>query len=362
VSVLVDLTPASGGHGLRGIGRYVRGLATAVERLPDDLRTRLSVVTRDGGISPDRVAGIIRAESPRAGTRVPSWALGAFEISAWIRQAEPTVFHATDPHRPLFVGARTRIATAYDLIPLHEPDVLASLRIDDRWAYRRYLKQLRTADAVVAISSTTARDVCESLGVQADRVHVVYPVVERPAAVLRRPDPEPTILFVSALDPHKRPELAIRSFALWRAKSGTGRLRFLGPAEPGRVRALRLEAARCHVEDAVDIEGRVSDAVLERAYSGAAALLVTSRVEGFGLPAVEALIRGVPAIVTDTPVARETVGDDAVLVDDDAEAIAAAIDRVVAAPPSVQPERIADRFAIANAAASLAACYSSALG
>jgi alpha-1,2-rhamnosyltransferase len=53
----------------------------------------------------------------------------------------------------------------------------------------------------------------------------------------------------------------------------------------------------------------LSDKSLEHAYSHATALVFPSYVEGFGLPLVEAMQRGLPAMASDIPVFREIGGD-----------------------------------------------------
>jgi glycosyltransferase involved in cell wall biosynthesis len=64
---------------------------------------------------------------------------------------------------------------------------------------------------------------------------------------------------------------------------------------------------------------------LEAAYVSATALLALSGREGFGLPAVEAAIRGVPVVAADIPAAREALVGAATFVPDDPESIAAAM-------------------------------------
>jgi glycosyltransferase involved in cell wall biosynthesis len=51
----------------------------------------------------------------------------------------------------------------------------------------------------------------------------------------------------------------------------------------------------------VHLLGQVSDEQLDALYRGALALVVPSRLEGYGLPLREALARGVPAVVSDLP-------------------------------------------------------------
>lgn len=190
--------------------------------------------------------------------------------------------------------------------------------------YRRYLRQLQDADRVVAISETTAVDLWDRLGVPRDRVDVVYPVV-RASRLERRPAADPTFLAVGALAPYKQPELEVRALASFRARTHGGRLRFIVPARPDQARRIREEAVRLAVSASVSIEGRIPDDALNLAYASATAVLSTSRLEGFGLPPVEALVRGVPVIAVDTAAAGETLGTAAAAVEPEASAIAEAM-------------------------------------
>jgi glycosyltransferase involved in cell wall biosynthesis len=282
-----------------------------------------------------------------------------------MRRTGSGIFHATDPHRPWRNRKFPQVVTAYDLIPLRETEMLASWQPHQRYAYRAYLDQVRRADVVVAISQATADDVSERLGVSPNRIAIVAPVVvppERPSPQpARDPAGEATFLFVGALDPHKQPDLAVKALARFRADHGAGRLRFIGPSSDSQKAALRDLAATLGIPGFIEFDGRISDGDLDSAYASATALLSTSRIEGFGLPPVEAVLRGVPVISVDIPSARETVGETATLVPSSADAIAAAM----AAPTSPTPEaiaRIRDRYSRSSAAGALWAAYSRLLG
>jgi glycosyltransferase involved in cell wall biosynthesis len=115
------------------------------------------------------------------------------------------------------------------------------------------------------------------------------------------------------------------------------------------------------IADHLRFEGWIPDSALDHAFADAAALLFTSRIEGFGLPAVEAALRGLPVIAVDTPAARETVGTVARLVAQDPEAIAEAM----AAPMTPDAAALSDlaaRFSTSATADSLRAVYERALG
>jgi alpha-1,3-rhamnosyl/mannosyltransferase len=131
----------------------------------------------------------------------------------------------------------------------------------------------------------------------ADRVHAV-PLAPRRFAPAE--GPRSSFLFVGALEPRKAPDLLVDAFLRARARGLAAELVVVGegrldPRGPG-VRRL----------------GRVDD--LGALYAGALAVVLPSWLEGFGLPPVEGLAAGAPAIVSDLPVFREVLGDGALYV------------------------------------------------
>lgn len=348
--------PAVGGHGQRGIGRYVRGLATAIAAFPDDLRDRIWAMGLAGPTLDPFAARAIPLAAGRGTGWMPAWVTGRTAIVGALKRSGARVLHATDPQRPWTAAKVPSIVTVYDLIPLQEPEMLQSWRLDHRLAYRRYIRQVESAARILAISRATAEELHERLGIGSERIDIAYPLVAVPSAIERSEPPEPTFLFVGALDPHKQPELALRAFGQFRARSGQGRLRYIGPADDRQERRLGALARQLGVADSVSLEGRISDEDLESAYGAASALVSTSKVEGFGLPPVEAALRGVPVIAVESRAALETLDGVATIVPADAEAIAEAMTH-----PREAGERAIDamreRYSIASVARVLAESY-----
>jgi glycosyltransferase involved in cell wall biosynthesis len=349
--ILVDLAPATGAHGVRGIGSYVRGIGEGIRSDPDLGRrvVTLQATGEGGALHRGALAGVRPQDI--------GWATAWFSDALALRRAGVAAMHQTDPLRPLRPSGARRVAvTAYDLIPL-EPEHRAAERWHRHWIYRQYLRSVRHADRVIAISRTTAEEVIARLGVDPARVDVVYPVVAgSPRAVRPATTDEPTFLFVGVPAPHKRPELAIAALAAYRRRHQTGRLRFIGPVAAAHRNTIAAIAARIGVSDAVSIEGRVPAESLEAAYASAAALLAVSRLEGFGLPPVEAAIRGVPIVAADSPIARETLGEAASYSDADPELLAEAMATVVP-PPEAERVRLVERHAAVAVARQLSAAY-----
>jgi len=359
--LLLDIGPTAGGHGARGIGSYVRGLIEAIGDWPAERRELVWALAPAGVVLPvfeDRsVSSRLRSFRPTDVGII----LGSLATGRAVRSADAGIFHSTDPQRPVRLRKIKQIVTAYDLIPLREPAMLNSWRPQHRYAYRLFLEQLRRADVIIAISKATAADLTERLGIPESRVSIVYPVVRTPRVVERAPAAEPTFLYVGALDSHKQPELAIAALAEFRRVHSAGKLRFIGPSAPEEQAILTRQAENLGVAKGVSFEGRVPDEALDAAFATATAVVSTSRIEGFGLPGVEAVLRGVPVIAVDTAAARETVGSVAILVPSDAVAIAEAM----AAPAPVRDSDqkvMAARFSKQAAAAALWAAYEQVLG
>jgi glycosyltransferase involved in cell wall biosynthesis len=359
--LLLDIGPIAGGHGARGIGSYVRGLIQAVEEWPAERQQQVWALTVPG-VTPGLFEG--RTVQPRLLGLRPvdlGWILGSSVMGRAARTAGADLVHSTDPHRPARLPAVRQVVTAYDLIPLLEPGVLNSWQPHHRHAYRLYLEQLRRADVVIAISRATVADLVERLGIPESRTSIVYPVIRAPLVAGRTPVPEPTFLYVGALDAHKQPGLAIGALAEFRRAHAGGSLRLVGPSTSEQRTRLRRQVESLGLSGNVSFEGRVSDEKLDEAFATATALLVTSRIEGFGLPGVEAVLRGLPVVAVDTAAARETLGSAAVLVPPDAGAIAEAMASPQPVPDSVR-NAMASRFSSRAAADALWAAYERAFG
>ena len=309
----IDAGPLTSGHGIRGIGRYVASLLEALAREESDWCSEHLGILVDG--SADSTWPSERTWRAHRSTVRPQdlgWLTSAFLDRLAIRGSNPLLWHQTDPSSPFSpVPLWRTIATVYDLIPLRDPAVMRRLRPHRRIPYRIYLRNARKAGLVIAISETTALEVEEVLGVPAERVRVVYPAVVQLATPVAtkasRREGEPAFLFVGVPDPHKRPDLAIDALAAFRRTNHAGRLSFIG-FHPGRDRAsLEARARAASVADSVEFVDYLSDGDLANRYASAI-LLAISRIEGFGLPPVEAVMSGGTVVATPEPIYREVLG------------------------------------------------------
>jgi glycosyltransferase involved in cell wall biosynthesis len=318
--VLLDATPLADGHAARGIGTAVRGVVAALGARGGEERPALLV--RRGQEVP---AGFEAREVawPRWPLhRLPDpWPAARGERLAR-RLAGDGVFHAL---QPALVPPGPTVVTCHDLIPAcFAREYLGGPgRAPQALAYRRFLGRLRRARLVLAPSTETADDLVRVGRVDPARVRVVPWGLPAPAAPRGDPPPGPYVLYSGAIEPHKN--AAVLMTAIAHAPPGI-RLVMTGPWSARRERRLRDLAARAGAGGRVEWLGMLPAARLAAVRGGAAAVLVPSRKEGFGLPVLEAMAAGVPVLASDTPALREVGGEAAAYLPwDDAAAWAEAI-------------------------------------
>jgi glycosyltransferase involved in cell wall biosynthesis len=153
----------------------------------------------------------------------------------------------------------------------------------------------RGADHVIAVSERTKADVLAHYEVPADKVSAIPHGVD--PAFSPGPGRHDYVLFVGAVSTRKNPLAAAD------AADAVGLpLVVAGPENDATLaRTLRDRGA--------DLRGYVSKDELIELYRGAAALVLPSQHEGFGLPALEAMACGTPVVVSEDPALREVVGD-----------------------------------------------------
>jgi glycosyltransferase involved in cell wall biosynthesis len=326
VPVLLDATPLSDGHSARGIGTALRGVVGALGALPPGERPALLV--RRGQAVPDGFDARAVAWPRWPLHRLPDpWPAAVGERLAR-RLAAGALFHAV---QPALVPAGRTVVTCHDLIPACFPgEYLAGPgRAAQALAYRRYLRRLAAARLVLAPSAETGGDVARLAGVDPARVRVVPWGAPEPVPPQGEPPDGPYVLYAGAIEPHKNAATAVEAIA--RADPGIG-LVMAGPWSDRRERRLRGRAARAGAAGRVRWLGLLSAGRLASVRSGAIAVLVPSRKEGFGLPVLEAMVAGVPVLASDTPALREVGGDAATyLPPDDPDAWGRAISAAAAA-------------------------------
>lgn len=321
--------------------------ATTLDGRPSGAATRLLALGRELDGRPDlEISYLVRpgvdplpglGTRPFAGTTTPAGRLLAGRrVGRLLAEcgADLLAWGALPLPRPL---PRPVVLTVHDLRLLDDPAGQGWLR--RLWTATRLRADLRDAGGIVAVSETTARGLAERGLVAAERVSVVpnagTPGLERvddpDAMAAFRRQAELNSRYVLALGPiapHKRPGHLLAALAAARAQPGCADLALVlaGRADPGRALTVARRAESLGLAGALRIVGELSDAQLATALSGADALVSAGRIEGFGLPVVDAQRLGVPVVGVAAGALPEVAADGAWLADpDDPEALGRAL-------------------------------------
>jgi glycosyltransferase involved in cell wall biosynthesis len=234
----------------------------------------------------------------------------------------------TPAHTPPRLRGRPWVHTVHDLTPLvFRHRLLARDR-------RRWLatgSRLRNASAVVCVSESTAAQVNRFFGIDRDRMHIAPLGVTAdftPDGSRHGGDGPPFVLWASAWGPHKGLAEALATVAGLADAGLPHRLVLAGRQDAWMAGQVATAVAASARPDLVDDIGYVLD--MPALYRGADALIVSSRAEGFGLPALEAMACGTPVVAFDNTSLPEVLGDAGLLAPDgDVEAFTAATRRVL---------------------------------
>lgn len=294
--VLLDATPLLGAR--TGVGRYTLLLAEELASFPD-VRMRAVAFTLRGW---RRLRTVLPHGTQARGVPVAARVLR----SSWLRSSFPQVELFAGPtdvvHGTNFVLPGTAraasVLTIHDLAFLDAPDELLA---SDRGLPELARRGARRADVICTPSQSVADACADRLDVAREKIVVTPLGVDATWFTARPPTsalaerlglPSTYLLFVGAAGPRKGLDWLAKAHA---AAPDLPPLVYCGP---GRF---PTSERRHHL-------GYVSDMDLRSVVAGAAALVLPSRDEGFGLPALEALACDVPVACSDIPALREVAG------------------------------------------------------
>ena len=297
-------------------------------------------------------------------TRVRRSAAEQTLLAGAIARSRIDLVHSLASTTPLLAPART-VVTIHDVIYKRHPDTHAGLL--GRGMALLVPAAARRARRIVVSAQAAGEDLQHYLGVPAEKIDVVPlgPGLEplddaTPERELRERlglGDGPLVLSVSARRPHKN---LPRLLAAMRGVDAT----LVLPGYP----TVFDEELRAQADGArVVFAGWLADRDLEGLYRAATLLAFPSLAEGFGLPVLEAMRRGVPVACSGTTSLPELVGDAALTFDPEStEAIAAAIRRLLGdaelrADLARRGRERAQRFSWERAAREMVAVYRKAL-
>lgn len=314
---------------------YARHLIESLGRVRPDLRLT-AFVNRNAADAPGPWNEIERVTVPVDSRSRVQWVLGEqLLLPPKARRARIELLHSPANLAPSWGGFR-RILTVHDLIHRTFPEAHAGVRAKVLGVIMPL--GIRRSHRLIADSRATREDLVKLLHEREEKIDVVplgldnaHPERALPEAELRdklRLGDRAVALSLSAKRPHKnlirlldalasipperRPVLVIPGYTTW------------------HERELEQHARTLGIEDDVRLLGWVDEEEIEALYAAAGCFVFPSLYEGFGLPVLEAMQRGVPVACSDRTSLPEVAGGAALMFDPErSDEIAAAMNRLL---------------------------------
>lgn len=283
-----------------GVGRYIRNLIAELAKI--DQKNNYVVFVRDDSWKPPNERWTKRM------VNVPWHSVSEQLIMPWVFAREHLdLVHVPYFNVPIFYPG-SFIVTIHDLTILHFdtgkattlPFPLYRLR---RLGYRIALAVgFARAKRIIAVSHATKQELIDHFRLDPEKIVVTYEGVDerlKTQVVGRKIIKDSYFLYVGNAYPHKNLETLLKAF-----QGNNAKLVLVGKDDYfyRRIKASLLN-------DRVVFFGEADDRELANLYHNAIALVFPSLMEGFGLPALEALALGCPVIASDIPVFHEILGD-----------------------------------------------------
>ncbi len=240
-----------------------------------------------------------------------------------VRRLKLDLIHSPGFVAPLFSSCPS-VVTILDLIYRDFPQTFPPLA--RFWMEFLVAKSARRSSAVITLSEYSRGEIIWEFDIPSGKSRVIYmgveesradrlPPAEREELLLRHGIERPYILTVSATHPHKNLLRLVEAYSRLETGEKRHQLVIVGVRHNRYHCRLREVVERLELEKDVVLTGWVPEEVKETFYSEARLLVFPSLLEGFGLPVLEAMKRGLPVACSDVPSLKEAAGEGAFLFD-----------------------------------------------
>jgi len=316
--VAIDGILLSGNRPFSGVHRCIQGLARGLSALDTPHQFEFFVNRHVDATELENEH--FRARTTRSSNhfRLRRILWDQFILPIRLRMAKVDVFHAPAYVMPMLTQVPT-VLTVYDLFAIRYP-VLC--RLSNVLHFRKMLpRSVRRARRVIVPSLGTKDHLVETLHAPPERIRVIHPGVDprfRPLGEDARQQvrdkyhlPEKFLLYVGNLDPKKNIKQIIRAFFASRAAKHYQHKLLIAGHRSWQYKELVRLAHELQVDSDVIFPGYFPDEDLPGLYNCADVFVFPSRIEGFGLPPLEAMACGTPVVTSRDPALVEATADGA---------------------------------------------------
>jgi glycosyltransferase involved in cell wall biosynthesis len=225
------------------------------------------------------------------------------------------LFWAPHYNVPIFYSGKL-LVTVHDVAHLAVPQFFRGLH-KRLYARTMFAMVRHKADRVICVSQFTKDEMARLVGMSRARMEVVHLGVDEGWFRLQpgdSPRPRPYILYVGNVKPHKNLRVLLDAFRQILTKTSHD-LVIAGETDGFRTSDRGTMRAAEDLSDRVIFTGRIGDEELRQLIVNAGALVLPSLYEGFGLPPLEAMACGCPAVVSTSASLPEICGSAALYFD-----------------------------------------------
>ncbi len=249
------------------------------------------------------------------------------------------IFHS--PHYTVPLKCRVPVVTTFhDMTFFSHPEVHEKSKVI--FFQRMIPIAAQRADAIIAVSESTKKDVVNFLNLPKDKVDVIYEGVDvnfyRPISKDQKVDlireryglEKDFLLFVGTLEPRKNIEGVIKAFLQVTKKTKKQYNLVVGGTKGWHYKSIFELVQKMNLHREVIFTGYVPEEDLPYLFNAASVFVYPSFYEGFGIPPLEAMACGTPLVTSNISSLPEVVADAGLLVDPfSTDEIADAIIRVL---------------------------------
>ncbi len=250
-----------------------------------------------------------------------------------LKRIQPTLFLSTDGYCSLRSNVPT-VTVIHDVAFEHYGEQVPFLT---RHYYQHFTpKYVAKSQRIAAVSEYTRQDLNKQYGTPLDKIDVVYNGANEQYKVLNNDEKEqvrtsyskglPYFYFIGAIHPRKNLANILRAFDQFKTKTNSPHLFLVAGRKAWQSQEAYTVFQNMEHQSSVIFLGHLQLSEAVKVVAAAEGLVYPSFFEGFGIPILEAMYAGVPAITANVSSMPEVAGDAALLVDPyNVDAIADAI-------------------------------------
>jgi len=289
---------------ITGVGYYILNILREINELVSS-NTFYLLYTGEKWIGPNLGDNFIPVCYGKGKVTLAVW----FELHKVIKKLKPDLYHATFPTRvPPQKLPCPVVTTIHDLLPLHISKLFKKIEfnITTHWAWTK-------SAYFLCNSYYTANEIQKFKNISQDKITVTYLA---PAHKIKEWNPPGKhLLFVGSLTSRKNPIFLVKVYKeLCLISHNPPPLIFVGYDFGGLKTDFLKEINECPKNGKIEWLEYVKTEKLTDLYSNSILYILPSRLEGFGMPVIEAISAGVPVVCSDIDVFKEITDSSSVLI------------------------------------------------